>query len=63
MDSSTSLPGRSSEPKPYKMASFVGTMIAVLTLTIPPLMITHYSTNNALEAILQTTSSVNRTGN
>jgi len=63
MDSSTSLPGRSSEPKAYKWASFVGTMIAILTLTLPPLMITHYSINNSVDPILKTTSSVNRTGN
>lgn len=55
MESGSSLPGRSSQTQNYKWASFIGGAIALLTLTIPPTLITYYSTNNTLDILLQTT--------
>ncbi len=52
MDSS-SLPGRSCKPTSLKWATVVGTLIAILTLTIPPITITHYSADNSTENILR----------
>ncbi|WP_150107090.1 hypothetical protein [Halothece sp. PCC 7418] len=48
MDSS-SLPGRSAQSKNYRWASLLGSAIALLTLTIPPAIITYYSANNAID--------------
>lgn len=56
MDSSSSWPGRSSEPRNNKWANIVGTVIAIATLTLPPTIITYYSANNVLEALWQTPS-------
>lgn len=57
MDSSSSLPGRSSQPpKNSKWVNLIGGAIALLTLTIPPIIITYYSTNNSLDTLLPTTS-------
>ncbi|MDR9405370.1 MAG: hypothetical protein RI580_18275 [Halothece sp. Uz-M2-17] len=53
MDSS-SLPGRSAQSKNYTWASLLGSAIALLTLTIPPAIITYYSANNVLDTLLQT---------
>lgn len=63
MDSSSSLPDRSSQLKAYSWASIVGTAIALLTLTIPPTIITYYSSNNDLDTLLQTPSSLTRSSN
>jgi len=51
MDSS-SLPGRFFQSNPYRWVSLLGGAIALLTLTIPPIIITYYSANNALETVL-----------
>ncbi|NBD15885.1 MAG: hypothetical protein GVY04_06985 [Cyanobacteria bacterium] len=55
MDSS-SLPGRSFQPNPYRWVSLLGGAIALLTLTIPPAIITYYSANKALETVFPTSS-------
>ena len=55
MDSS-SLPGRSAQSKTYSWASLLGSAIALLTLTIPPAIITYYSGKNVLDTLLQTPS-------
>ncbi|NBD32437.1 MAG: hypothetical protein GVY17_05585 [Cyanobacteria bacterium] len=55
MDSS-SLPGRSAQSKNYTWASLIGGAIALLTLTIPPTIITYYSANNALDTLFQSPS-------
>jgi hypothetical protein len=60
--SSSSLPDRSSQLKTYSWASIVGTAIALLTLTIPPTIITYYSSNNALDTLLQTAPPLTRSG-
>lgn len=51
MDSSRTLPGRSSQPKPQPWASIVGSAIALLTLTVPPTVITYYSMNDPLAGL------------
>lgn len=55
MDSSSGLSGRSSAPKHDRnqWASVIGGAIALITLTLPPLIITHYSANNALDTLLE----------
>ncbi len=54
MDSSRTLPGRSfqSQPKPHHWANLVGSAIALLTLTIPPTIITYYSINDPFNGLL-----------
>jgi len=55
MDSS-SLPGRFFQANPYRWVSLLGGVIALLTLTIPPTIITYYSANNPLETVFPTPS-------
>lgn len=46
MDSGSD-PANSADPPPHKLADFVGTLIAVLTLTLPLFIIAHYSSSKA----------------
>jgi len=55
MDSSSSLSGRSAAPKHDRnqWVTVIGGAIALITLTLPPVIITHYSANNALDKLLE----------
>ncbi len=51
----------SSDPHPYRWAEVLGTVIALLTLTLPLLIIAYYSSsNNYVNVLPQTTYSPTR---
>lgn len=54
MDSSSGLSGRSANKSvKNQWANVIGGAIALITLTLPPVIITHYSANNALDSLIQ----------
>ncbi|MEC4991777.1 MAG: hypothetical protein SAJ37_23830 [Oscillatoria sp. PMC 1068.18] len=52
--------GNASEQPQSKLAGIIGTAIAILTLTIPMLVIAYYSSNSSIETFPRTTSVLTR---
>ncbi len=55
---STKSSERASEPPSYPWAMFIGTTIALLTITLPVLAVRYYSANDQLESFFPTSSAI-----
>jgi len=50
----------SSDPNPHRWAEILGTLIALLTLTLPLYVIAHYSSGSSADILQQTSYSLPR---
>ena len=60
---STSPSGNASEPPDHRWAKIVGSAIALLTLTLPLLIVAYYSSNSSVDPLPRASYSLPRTGN
>lgn len=54
---------RASEPPSYRWANVLGTLIAVLTLTIPAFTIGYYSSHTKIEPLSRNPYTLDKSGN
>ncbi|HEY9904122.1 MAG TPA: hypothetical protein V6D43_17115 [Candidatus Sericytochromatia bacterium] len=57
---SSSPSANASDPHPHRWAEIMGTIIALLTLTLPLFVIASYSSSSSVDILQQTTSSLPR---
>ena len=60
---STSPSGNASDPPDHRWAKIAGSAIALLTLTLPLLIVAYYSSNRSVDPLPQASYSLPQTGN